>query len=155
MPELPDIELYLTSLRERIVGHRLNRLRIASPFVLRTFDPAVETVEGLTVQSLQRIGKRIVFEFARNNERLFAVVHLMIAGRFRWSEKTGAKPPAKIGLASFEFDKGTLLLVEPSQKKRASIHIISGVTALAAMNPGGVNVLEIDLKTFTQRIRLE
>src|SRR6478672_10026349 len=118
MPELPDIELYLSCLRTRIVGHKLNRLRIASPFVLRTFEPPVEAVEGLTVHALRRIGKRIVFEFPRDDEPLFIVVHLMIAGRFRWSEKVGAKSPGQIGLVTFEFDNGTLLLVEPSQKKR-------------------------------------
>src|SRR5438552_16324642 len=147
MPELPDIELYLPCLRKRISGQRLIRIRIASPFVLRTFDPPVEAVDGLTVHSLRRIGKRIVFEFAPDTGPLFIVIHLMIAGRFRWSENTGAKPPAKIGLASFQFDHGALLLVEPSQKKRASIHVILGVPALAGMDPGGVNVLTTDLPT--------
>src|SRR4051812_21282376 len=111
MPELPDIELYLTNLRERVLGHRLRRIRISSPFVLRTFDPPVEAVEGLSVQALSRIGKRIVFDMKSAREPLFIVIHLMIAGRFRWTDKTGAKPQAQIGLASFEFDHGTLLLV--------------------------------------------
>src|SRR5437868_6710854 len=127
MPELPDIELYLTSLRPRVVGHKLNRVRIASPFVLRTFDPPMEAIEGLTVHAVTRIGKRIVFEMENFEEPLFIVVHLMIAGRFRWTEKAAAKPQAKIGLASFQFDHGTLLLVEPSQKKRASIHLARGL----------------------------
>jgi formamidopyrimidine-DNA glycosylase len=158
MPELPDIELYLSCLRQRVAGHTLNRLRISSPFVLRTFEPAVEAVEGLVVHSLRRIGKRIVFELPRGEfpaESLFIVVHLMIAGRFRWSEKLAAKSPGKIGLAAFEFDNGTLTLVESSQQKRASIHIVDGTLQLDAVDPGGVNVLKIDLHTFTARIRAE
>jgi len=174
VPELPDIELYLSCLRKRVVAHKLNRVRISSPFVLRTFEPPVEAVEGLTVGALRRIGKRIVFEmrqgeapaeplFARGanparreprpRELLFIVVHLMIAGRFRWTEKIGVKSAGKIGLANFEFDNGTLMLVEPSQKKRASIHIVAGTLDLNSMDPGGVNVLETDLATFTRRIR--
>src|SRR5947207_6825867 len=145
MPELPDIELYLMALRRRVLGKTLNRLRIVSPFVLRTFEPPIEMIEGRTVQQLRRMGKRIVFEFAGDNEPLFLVIHLMIAGRLRWSEKSGAKPPGKIGLASFDFENGTLLLIESSPKKRASIHVIAGVVALATMSPPGLNLFEIDI----------
>src|SRR5690242_11829656 len=101
MPELPDIELYLSSLRPRVVGHTLERARIVSPFVLRTFDPQIEAVEARTVTDVRRVGKRIVFTFAReHDEPLFLVIHLMIAGRFRWSDKIGSKAPRKISLAS-------------------------------------------------------
>src|SRR3954454_9541316 len=111
MPELPDIELYLTSLRERVLGRTLVRARIVSPFVLRTFEPGIETIEGKTVQQLRRAGKRIVFEFPDNpNEPLFLIIHLMIAARLRWNDKIGVKPPSRVGLASFDFDNGTLLL---------------------------------------------
>src|SRR5678815_2865889 len=106
MPELPDIQLYLHALRPRVVGKTLQRARVTSPFLLRTFDPPLDEVEGKVVGELSRIGKRIVFHFA---DELFLVVHLMIAGRFRWSDKLGTKPPAKVGLASFDFDTGTLL----------------------------------------------
>src|SRR4051794_6064061 len=141
MPELPDIQLYLHALQPRVVGKTLQRARIVSPFLLRTFDPPIEALEGQAVQSLQRIGKRIVFCFA---DELFLVVHLMIAGRFRWSDKAGTKPPGKVGLASFDFDTGTLLLVESSPKKRASLHVLRRVAALEEMNPGGLNVFDID-----------
>src|SRR4051794_23887955 len=173
MPELPDIELYLGALRERIVGRTLQRLRIVSPFVLRTFEPPVEAVEGAIVTDLHRVGKRIAFEFARSGaggagdagaaggggsedaEPLFVVAHLMIAGRFRWSDKVGVKSPGKVGLATFDFDHGTLLLVEPSPKKRASIHIIRGMPALLSMSAGGVNVLEIPSNDSAPRLRPE
>lgn len=154
MPEMPDIELYLACLRPRVVGQTLRRLRIASPFVLRTFEPPTEAIEGHAVSAVSRIGKQIVFEFGAS-EPQFIVVHLMIAGRFRWSEKAGVKPPAKVGLASFEFDRGTLLLVESSPKKRASIHLLSGLAALDAMDRGGADVLRIDLARFAQRLRSE
>src|SRR5436190_24056043 len=111
MPELPDIELYLTALRERVIGKTLHRLRIASPFVLRTFEPPVEAVEGHAVTGLRRLGKRIVFELHDDHEEpLFIVVHLMIAGRFRSSDKQGVTARAKIGLAPSEFDRATSLL---------------------------------------------
>src|SRR4051812_23734498 len=105
MPELPDIELYLSALGRRVLGHTLQRARIISPFVLRTFEPPIEAIDGLAVTELRRVGKRIVLEFARDDddEPLFLVIHLMIAGRFRWSDKLGAKPPGKISLASFDF----------------------------------------------------
>jgi formamidopyrimidine-DNA glycosylase len=156
MPELPDIELYLTSLRQRVLGRTLVRARIVSPFVLRTFEPPIEAIEGRAVQQLRRAGKRIVFEFADDsNEPLFLVIHLMIAGRLRWSEKTGVKPPGKMGLASFDFENGTLLLVEPSARKRASLHLLRGEAALVALSPPGLNILEIDLPTFSNQLRSE
>ena len=150
MPELPDIELYLHALHPRVVGQTLNRVRIVSPSLLRTVDPPVEAAQGKQVQSLRRIGKRIVFCFP---DDLFLVVHLMIAGRFRWDAKRGAKPPGKIGQASFEFDHGTLLLVESSPKKRAAMYVIRGEAALAKLNPGGIDVLACDLATFARQLR--
>src|SRR4051812_4767675 len=116
MPELPDIELYLHALQPRVVGKTIERIRVVSPFVLRTFDPPTDAVEGKAVRALRRIGKRIVFEL--DGDDLFIVVHLMISGRFRWDDKIGAKPIGKIGLASFLFSNGTLHLVESSPKKR-------------------------------------
>lgn len=150
MPELPDIQLYLSALSPRVVGKRLLRRRIASPFVLRTFDPPIEAVDGQTVTGLERIGKRIVFCFP---DELYLVVHLMIAGRFRWSEKPGARPPGKIGLASMEFPQGTLLLVESSQQKRASIHVVRGRGNLALHDPGGIDVLACSVEDFATRLR--
>ena len=153
MPELPDIALYLHALQPRVVGKTIERIRIVSPFVLRTFEPPIDSAEGCTVAGLGRIGKRIVLELDR--DELFIVVHLMISGRFRWDEKIGAKPIGKIGLASFLFSNGTLHLVESSPKKRASMHVISGAQALASMNSGGLNLFEIDVSTFAHQLRRE
>jgi formamidopyrimidine-DNA glycosylase len=150
MPELPDVELYLAALRPRVVGKVLNRVRLASPFVLRTFDPPVDALEGRPVERLGRLGKRIVFAF---DEELYLVVHLMIAGRFRWDDKVGAKPPGKIGLAALEFDHGTLLLVESSPKKRASIHVVRGAAELAQHDPGGIDVLSCTVDEFAVKLR--
>jgi len=152
MPELPDIELYLAVLRPRVVGKRLTRLRVSSPFVLRTFEPPVEALHGQCVQRVERIGKRVVFAFS---DDLYLVIHLMIAGRFRWVDKPGAKPPGKVGLASFEFEHGTLLLVESSPKKRASIHVLRGINDLKAQDRGGIDVLTCTLDQFAQRLRAE
>ena len=153
MPELPDIQLYLHALSSRVIGKTLEKIRIVSPFVLRTFDPPIDEAEGRTIVALSRIGKRIVFELDR--DELFIVVHLMIAGRFRWDQKTGAKPIGKIGLASFLFENGTLHLVESSPKKRAAIHVVSGVHALACMNPGGLDLFKIDAHAFAHQLRRE
>jgi formamidopyrimidine-DNA glycosylase len=153
MPELPDIELYLHALSSRVIGKTLKSVRIISPFVLRTFDPPADAVEGATVNALRRICKRIVFQLDR--DELFIVVHLMIAGRFRWDDKVGAKPIGKIGLASFLFNNGTLHLVESSPKKRASIHVINGERALAGVSAGGLNLFDIDAAAFAQQLRRE
>jgi formamidopyrimidine-DNA glycosylase len=150
MPELPDILLYLHALEPRVVGKTVRKVRVVSPFLLRTFEPPVEEVEGKQIEKLSRIGKRIVFDFP---DELRLVVHLMIAGRFRWSDKPGTKPPAKIGLASFEFDQGTLLLVEPSPQQRAAMYVLRGKDASAF--PVGLNMLETDLKTFAAQLRSE
>jgi formamidopyrimidine-DNA glycosylase len=137
MPELPDVELYLHALRPRIVGQRLNRVRVASPFLLRTVDPPLVDIEGRVVRDLSRLGKRIVWHL---DDDVFVVIHLMIAGRFRW-KLPGAPIPAKVGLAAFEFENGTLLLTEAGAKRRASMHLARGRPALDALDPGGIDVL--------------
>jgi len=137
MPELPDVELYLHALRPRIVSQRLNRVRVASPFLLRTVDPPLVDVEGRVVRDLSRLGKRIVWHL---DDDVFVVIHLMIAGRFRW-KPPGAPIPAKVGLAAFEFENGTLLLTEAGAKRRASMHLARGRPALDALDPGGIDVL--------------
>lgn len=144
MPELPDIVTYLEGLRTRILGQPLERVRIASPFLLRSVDPPLSAVTGHTVRALDRIGKRIVIGF---HDELYLVLHLMIAGRLRW-ERRGAKPPGRIGLAAFEFPTGTLLITEASTKKRAALYVVRGESALRAFDPGGIEVLECDLLAF-------
>ena len=151
MPELPDILLYLHALRPRVVGHRLERVRLASPFLLRSIDPPMTAVEGRSVEALHRLGKRIVFEFDGN---LFLVFHLMIAGRFRW-KAPGAKVPGKVGLLALDFDDGTLLLTEAGSKRQASLHVVRGREALAQHDPGGVQVLEIDLPAFAETLQAD
>jgi len=145
VPELPDIRAYLAALEPRVVGQVLRDVKVASPFVLRSFDPPLSAAFGQRVTGVRRIGKRIVFALG---DDLFVVVHLMIAGRFRWKDDPGAKPPARVGLAAFHFDRGTLLLTEASKKKRAAIHLVRGEDALAEHDPGGVDVLAIDRDTF-------
>jgi len=148
MPELPDITIYLEALAPRIVGQPLERARITSPSLLRTVTPPLSAAEGRRVVGLRRIGKRIVWEM---EGKIFLVFHLMIAGRFKWRpEKTS--PPAKVGLASFDFPTGTLLLTEASPKHRASLHVVDGEAGLAAHDPGGLNVLEADLAAFRERL---
>jgi len=151
MPELPDIVVYLDALAPRILGLRLERTRVTSPFLLRTADPALASVHGKTVTGLRRLGKRIVWEM---EDEVFLVFHLMIAGRFKW-RKRGAKPPGKIGLATFDFPDGTLLLTEASKKHRASLHLVRGAAGLAAHNPGGLDVLAADLPAFRAALQSE
>jgi len=151
MPELPDITIYLEALQPRIVGQSLERARIVSPSLLRTVDPPLSAAVGRNVVGLRRIGKRVVWEM---EDQLFLVFHLMIAGRFKWRpEGTGA--PAKVGLASFDFPPGTLLLTEASSKKRASLHVVQGEAALAQHDPGGLDVLTSDAAAFGTRLRSE
>jgi formamidopyrimidine-DNA glycosylase len=148
MPELPDIELYLHALRPRVVGQHFERVRIGNPFVVRTYDPPIDAVVGAGIQGVRRIGKRLVFELAGD---LFVIVHLMIAGRFRWRER-GAAIPGKVGLAAFDLPLGTLLFTEAGSKRQASIHVVRGAEALAAHDPGGLEVLESDLASFRDRL---
>jgi formamidopyrimidine-DNA glycosylase len=144
MPEYPDIVVYLERLRPRIEGQALERVRLTSPFLLRTFDPPLAATEGKKVLGLRRLGKRIVVCL---EAELFLVLHLMIAGRLHWKPR-GAKVPGKIGLAAFDFPGGTLTLTEAGSKKRASLHLLCGEAALAAHNPGGIEVLDADEKEF-------
>jgi formamidopyrimidine-DNA glycosylase len=151
MPELPDILLYLHALRPRVVGHAVERVRLASPFLLRSIDPPLGSIEGRTIVDLHRIGKRVVFEA---DDEVFLVFHLMIAGRFRWKEK-GAKIPGKIGLLAFDFDHGTLLLTEAGTKRQASLHVVRGRKALAPHDPGGIQVLDVSLPEFAEALQAE
>jgi formamidopyrimidine-DNA glycosylase len=144
MPELPDIVVYLDALKPRIQGQRLERVRLANPFLLRTVEPPLSEAEGRTVVDLRRLGKRIVIAL---EGELFLVLHLMIAGRLHW-KKRGAKPPGKIGLAAFDFPTGTLILTEAGSKRRAALHLVRGETDLARHNPGGLEVLDADLTHF-------
>jgi formamidopyrimidine-DNA glycosylase len=144
VPEYPDIIVYLERLRPRIQGQVLDRVRLGSPFLLRSVDPPLTEVDGKRVQELRRMGKRIVLGL---QSELFLVLHLMIAGRLHWKER-GAKLPRRVGLAAFDFESGTLTLTEAGTKKRASLHLLRGEKALADLNPGGLEVLDVDEKTF-------
>src|ERR1700759_1799312 len=144
MPELPDVTVYLEALDARITGHTLTRIRLGNPFVLRTVEPSAQEVAGRRVVGLHRLGKRIVIEL---EGEFFIVIHLMIAGRFKWLA-TGAKIPGKLGLAAFDFDDGTLLLTEAGSKRRASIHFVQGRDGLAQHQPGGIEVLDASPDQF-------
>ncbi len=151
MPELPDVAIYLEALEQRILGQTLETLRLANPFVLRTVEPSPADLRGKKVTSLRRLGKRIVLGF---EDELFLIVHLMIAGRFKWLVR-GAKVPGKIGLAAFDFDNGTLVLTEAGSKRRASIHIVRGEDALRAHDPGGLEPLQMSLAEFRAALTRE
>ena len=146
MPELPDITIYLEALEQRILGQPLQRIRISSPFLLRTAVPPIDLVERKRVLKLRRIGKRIALGL---EAQLWLVLHLMIAGRLHWSEP-GAKLARKFGLAAFDFPNGTLLLTEAGTKKRASLHLVEGEAALRLLNPGGLEVLEASFEQFAK-----
>ncbi len=144
MPELPDIATYLYALAPRVVGARLEQVRVVSPFLLRSADPPVAALGGRRVVALRRLGKRIVFAF---EDEYFAVLHLMIAGRLHW--KPPAAPiPRRMGLAAFDFPDGTLLVTEAGTKHRASLYVVRGAAALAAHDPGGQDVLTATLGQF-------
>jgi formamidopyrimidine-DNA glycosylase len=144
MPELPDIVVYIERLRPRVQGQVLEKVSVVTPFLLRTFDPPLDALEGQTVVGLHRLGKRIVFAFEPD---LFLVLHLMIAGRLHWKER-GAKPPGKVGLAAFTFPTGTLILTEAGSKRRASLHVLRGEAAVAEQDRGGLEVLDADEAGF-------
>jgi formamidopyrimidine-DNA glycosylase len=144
VPELPDIVVYGERLASRVVGATLTGTRVTSPNLLRTAEPPLESAHGRTVGEVRRLGKRIVLGL---DGGLFLVLHLMIAGRLHW-RPAGAKPPGKIGLAAFGFSTGTLLLNEASTHKRASLHVVAGEAALAALDPGGLEPLEATLGSF-------
>jgi formamidopyrimidine-DNA glycosylase len=151
MPELPDVAVYIESIERRIASQPLTGLRLGSPFVLRTVDPAPAELAGRRVVGVRRVGKRIVIEL---EGELFIVVHLMIAGRFRWLA-AGAKLPGKIGLAAFDFPNGTLALTEAGSKRRASIHLLPGEDALRALDPGGIDVMSAGLEEFAAALTRE
>ncbi|MBI2490641.1 MAG: formamidopyrimidine-DNA glycosylase [Candidatus Rokubacteria bacterium] len=144
MPELPDVVVYLAALDARIRGTRLERVRLGSPFVLRSVDPPLAEAAGRTVTGLRRLGKRLVIALEGG---LFLVLHLMIAGRLHW-KPAGAKLPGKLGLAAFDFATGTLVLTEAGTTRRAALHLVRGEAALAAHDPGGLEVLEADPAAF-------
>ena len=151
MPELPDIVLYLDALAPRVVGRQLERLRIASPFLLRTADPPVADLVGRTIRDVRRLGKRIVLAL---EDDYFVVLHLMIAGRLHW-KPAGAPIPRRAGLAAFDFPNGTVLLTEAGTTHRASLHILRGAAALAAHDPGGLDVLAATLEQFRSALTRE
>jgi formamidopyrimidine-DNA glycosylase len=148
MPELPDIVLYLEVLTPRVIGQPLEGVRLVSPFLLRTARPPLTEADGRLVVGLRRLGKRIVFELA---DDLFLVLHLMIAGRLRWRDP-GAPIPGKVGLAAFDFPSGSAILTEAGTKRQASLHVVAGEEALAALDPGGLEVLSADLSAFSDRL---
>jgi formamidopyrimidine-DNA glycosylase len=151
VPELPDLTVYIEHLQARAHGQVLRKVRVLNPFLLRTAVPPVAAAEGLRVIALRRLGKRVVLELEK---KLFLVLHLMVAGRLRWLEGR-IKAPARITLAQLEFESGTLAFTEAGSKRRASLHVVQGEEALAAMNPGGLEVLEVDCETFARRLKSE
>lgn len=155
MPELPDIAVYVDKIAERTVGHGLLGLRLASPFFLRTYAPKPERLHGLTLRGVSNLAKRVVLEL---DDELFAVIHLMVAGRFRWNDKTPGTPaklPGKLGLAAFDFDTGSLIVTEASSKKRASLHLVEGRAGLAAFDRGGLDVQRASLAELAAVVRSE
>jgi formamidopyrimidine-DNA glycosylase len=151
MPELPDVLLYIESLKPRILHQTLERVRLASPFVVRSVTPPISAIQNRQVRALRRLGKQIVLEFEGD---LFLIVHLMIAGRFQWKER-GAKIPGKLGLAAFDFPFGTLLFTEAGSKKRASLHLVEGERNLAVFDRGALEVLGSSLEAFREALTRE
>ncbi|HVG80371.1 MAG TPA: DNA-formamidopyrimidine glycosylase family protein [Patescibacteria group bacterium] len=144
MPELPDVTVYLEALERRILGARLEHVRLLTPFVLRSVDPPLSAAAGKAVVGFRRLGKRIVIAL---EDDLFLVIHLMIAGRLHW-RPAGARPPGKIGLAAFDFSTGTLILTEAGTKRRASLEVVRGENALGQHDPGGLDVFAAPLEAF-------
>ncbi len=151
MPELPDVALYVERLEPRVLGATLERVRVASPFLLRSVEPPLAAAFGRQVVELRRVGKRIAFGL---DGGLFLVLHLMIAGRLRW-RPAGAGIPGRNGLAAWDFSTGTLLLTEASSKRRAALVVVQGAAALAALDPGGLEVLQSDLAGFRAALARE
>ncbi len=151
MPELPDVVAYIEALERRVLGRRLERVRIASPFLLRSVNPPIWTVEGRAVRSLRRLGKRIGIGM---DNGCWMVLHLMIAGRLHWHEAEARLIPRRT-LAAFDFDSGSLTLTEAGSKKRASLNLVEGEAGLAALDPGGLEPLEASLDEFAARLTSE
>ena len=152
MPELPDVTVYVERVGERVVGQTLERVRLASPFLLRSVAPPLSSVDGKRVLGLERLGKRIVFALA---DDYFLVLHLMVAGRLKWPGQKEAKIPGKVGLAAFDFSTGTLILTEASSKKRASLHVVEGRAGLAEHDRGGLEPVGATKQAFREVIRRE
>ena len=148
MPELPDIMVYIEALDQRITGETLERIRLASPFLLRTVNPPLSMAEGKRVRELRRTGKRIAIGL---NDELWLVVHLMIAGRLHWKERR--QGPAPRALAVFDFSNGSLWLTEAGTQRRASLHLVAGEEALRVLDPGGLEVFDADLKQFASVLK--
>jgi formamidopyrimidine-DNA glycosylase len=151
VPELPDIAAYMSALEPRIVGQRLQRVRLLNAFLLRTAEPPITQVEGDVVRELRRIGKRIAIGF---DNGLWLVFHLMIAGRLHW-RPPGSKMAGRITLAAFDFSNGSLVLTEAGTKRRASLHVLDGEEALSAADPGGIDVMASDLNAFRTALAAE
>lgn len=151
MPELPDVTIYVEALRARIVGRKLEAIRLASPFLLRTVSPSPREIAGRAVESVARLGKRIVIGLAGDR---WIVIHLMIAGRFRWLAPR-AKIPGRVGLAAFDFEDGSLILTEAGSKRRASLHLFAGRDGFAALDRGGIEPLDSGLDAFRGALRRE
>ncbi len=147
MPELPEIEAYLAALGPRVQNQVLHTIRVRSASLLRTYDPPIDAAEGRRITVLSRMGKRILFHF---DQDLVIVIHLMIAGRFKWA-KPGAGLPAKVGLAAFDFETGSLLLTEQGSKRRATMHVVRP-DQCAALDPGGAELADLDLDGFRRRM---
>lgn len=151
MPELPDIAAYIKALESRVVGQRLNRVRIKSPFLLRSADPPIASVEGQTVRELRRIGKRIAVGF---EEQIWLVIHLMISGRLHWKD-AGVLLSGRNDLAALDFPLGSLVLTEAGSKHRASLHVVKGDDVLESLDPGGIDVFATDLNGFRKALSAE
>ena len=149
MPELPDITVYIEALEERILGQRLERVRLVTPFLLRTVEPPVSATEGRAVSGFRRIGKRIAIGLEGD---IWLILHLMIAGRLHWKPSQAKIPGGRRGLAAFDFPNGTLVLTEAGSKKRAGLYLASGEASLSEHNPGGLEVLETDFNLFASTI---
>ncbi|BCS31528.1 formamidopyrimidine-DNA glycosylase [Luteitalea sp. TBR-22] len=151
MPELPDLTIYVDAIRARAVGQALEGVRVRSPFLLRTVDPPLEAFTGRVLGDVRLLGKRLVFVFPDEH---YLVLHLMIAGRLQW-KKPGAPVPGKVGLCAFDFTPGTLMLTEAGSKRRASLHAVQGAVALAAMDPGGIDVMTASPEAFAEALTRE
>jgi len=151
MPELPDVTVYIEAITERVLNQTIQKIRITSPFLVRSFDPPIREAEGKKVLRLRRLGKRIVFEL---EDDLFLVVHLMIAGRFHW-KPPNAKIARKYGLAAFDFRTGTLSLTEAGTKKRASLYLVRGADGLQVLDPQGLEIFDADLTAFRNALTRE
>ena len=152
MPELPDVALYVEHLARRLAGRPLEKVRVASPFLVRTVAPPLAFAEGKVVGGVRRLGKRVVLELEGGP---FLAVHLMVAGRFHWKDSPRAPVPKKVGLAAFDLPGATLLLTEASPKKRASLHVVADEEGLAALSRGGIEPLEADEAAFARALRSE